>query len=76
MCLAIPFQVTEVMGNRARVTLSGQSREADMTLVGPVSPGDWILLHAGFAIERLSAEEAHETLELMNQLGTDELADT
>ena len=67
MCLAVPFQVTEVVGTRAKVALAGHCREADMSLVGPVSPGDWVLLHAGFAIETLSAEEARETLELMGQ---------
>ncbi len=67
MCLAVPFLVMEVTGNRAKVALSGHCREADTTLVGPVVPGDWVLMHAGFAIETLSAEEALETLELMGQ---------
>lgn len=69
MCLAVPVQVTEVSGTRAKVALSGNVREADLSLVGGASVGDWVLLHAGFAIEKLSPEEAAETLALFEQAG-------
>lgn len=65
MCLAVPFQVCEVAGTRAKVTLAGHSHEADLSLVGTVAPGNWVLVHAGFAIETLSEKEARQTLELL-----------
>jgi len=69
MCLAAPVQVIEIEGTRARVALKGNVREADLTLVGDVQVGDWLLLHAGFAIEQLTAAEAAETLALLEQAG-------
>lgn len=76
MCVAVPVQVVEVSGTRAKVALAGNRREADVSLVADVSPGDWVLLHAGFAIEKLSEEEARETLGLLGQIAEADLADT
>ncbi len=67
MCLAVPVQVMDVDGTRARVALSGNVREADVSLVDDVAAGDWVLIHAGFAIEKLTPEEAEETLRLFGQ---------
>jgi hydrogenase expression/formation protein HypC len=71
MCLAIPAQIVEAAGNRARVALSGNIREADLSLIQDAGVGDWVLLHAGFAIERLSAEEAREALDLITGIEKD-----
>lgn len=68
MCLAIPAQITEIEGVRAKVTLEGNTRAADLSLVEGAAVGDWVLLHAGFAIERLDPEEAAETLKLFSQM--------
>ena len=68
MCLAVPFQVVEVDGLRAKVSLAGHCREADLSLTGPVARGGWVLVHAGYAIEILSEEAARETLDLFGQM--------
>jgi len=68
MCLAVPQEVISIAGDRAEVALSGNVREADITLVDDVNVGDWVLVHAGFAIEKLTREEAEETLRLFSQV--------
>lgn len=68
MCLAIPARIVEVAGSRARVSLEGNVREADLSLVEDACVGDWVLVHAGFAIEKLSPEDAEETLNLIMQM--------
>ena len=56
-------------GNRATVELLGNRRSADLTLVDDVNVGDFVLLHAGFAIQKLAPEDAAETLALLEELG-------
>ena len=51
MCLAIPAQITAIEGGRGKVTLAGNVREADFSLIDEPAIGDWVLVHAGFAIE-------------------------
>jgi len=65
MCLAMPAQIVEITGRRAQVTLLGNVRQADLSLLEGAEVGDWVLVHAGFAIERLSQEDARQTLELL-----------
>lgn len=68
MCLAIPAKVLEIHGNRAKVDFGeGVLREVDISLVD-VKVGEYILVHAGYAIQVLSAEEADETIKLWNEL--------
>ena len=85
MCLGIPGQIVEItdMENRvAKVDVSGVRRNVDVGLLweGPeaVGPGDWVLIHVGFAISRIDEREAHETLRALQALGTpyeEEMAD-
>jgi hydrogenase expression/formation protein HypC len=77
MCLGIPGQVVEVVdreGGLAKVDISGVRREVSVALVdepsAPVEPGDWVLIHVGFALARIDEDEARETLELL-QRGAD-----
>jgi hydrogenase expression/formation protein HypC len=69
MCLAIPARVIEATGTLAKVDILGNSREADLTLVGSAEPGEYVLVHAGFAIQKLSEEDAQATLRLFAELG-------
>ena len=69
MCLAVPVEVVSVEGDQATVALEGNTRTADLSLLGGAEVGEWVLLHAGFAIEKLSAEEARETLGLLRDAG-------
>lgn len=64
MCLAVPARIEQINGSRARVSLQGNVIEADLSLVEEPAVGDWVLVHAGFAIEKLDPEEAEETLAL------------
>lgn len=62
MCLAVPAQIEKIEDLQATVNLQGNRIEADVSLVDDPAPGDWVLVHAGFAIEKLSPENAAETL--------------
>jgi len=66
--LAIPAQITEIDGARGKVTLAGNVRDADFSLIDEPALGDWVLVHAGFAIEKLEPEDARETLALFSEL--------
>lgn len=68
MCLAIPAKVMSVEGDEARVDFGeGVLREVNVTLVD-AKVGDYVLVHAGYAIQVLSEEEALETLRLWNEV--------
>lgn len=68
MCLAIPTQICEIDGTRAKVELQGNVINADVSLIDAPEVGDWILVHAGFAIEKLTPEDARETLALFAEI--------
>jgi len=68
MCLAIPAKVISVNGTNARVTIEDVEYTASLLLIDHVQPGDYIMLHAGFAIEKVDAEFAEETMRLLNEL--------
>ena len=68
MCLAIPAKVIRVEGSSALVTIEDVEYRASLLLIDHVNPGDYIMLHAGFAIEKVDPEEAAETLRLLNQI--------
>ncbi len=69
MCLSIPAKIVEFEGNAAVVDVMGNRREADLTLIDDPQVGDYVLLHAGFAIERMTAEDAAESLRIWEELG-------
>ena len=68
MCLAVPVQVKVIEGEKAEVELSGITRNVDISLIPEVKVGDYVLLHAGYAISHIDEAEAHETLNLIEQL--------
>ena len=68
MCLAIPMKVVQIEGPLARVEEAGVSREVRVDLVEGVKVGDYVIVHAGIAIERLDEEEARETLRLLEEV--------
>jgi len=67
MCLAIPAQVKEINGNLAKVDFGGVSREVDVSLVD-AKIDDYVIVHAGFAIEILDKEDALYTIDLFKQI--------
>ncbi len=68
MCWAIPVQIDDIDGDMARVEISGTSREVGLQLLDQPETGDWVLVHAGFAIQKLDEEEARERLELWDEM--------
>ncbi len=74
MCLAIPAQVKTIEGNNlAVVDILGVTREVALDLTPQAEVGDFVLVHAGFAIEVVNEEDAQQTLDLIRQIP--ELAD-
>ena len=69
MCLGVPGRVVDVQGSVATVDFFGVRRSVRLEVVDePVSPGDYILNHVGFAIRRIPAEQIQETLALYESL--------
>jgi hydrogenase expression/formation protein HypC len=80
MCLAIPGQIIEVVdeANRlAKVDVAGVQRTINVGLLdvgtdgNGVEPGDWVLIHVGFALSKVDEEEAAATLKLLEGMGAD-----
>jgi hydrogenase expression/formation protein HypC len=70
MCLAIPVRVTELLdGDMARVTLDGVGKVISLALVEDVKVGDYVILHVGYALNKLDPEEAERTLALLAEAG-------
>lgn len=68
MCLGVPAKILEAGDGTAIVELGGVRREISLMLVDDVSVGEWVIIHAGFAIEKLSEEEAERTLALFREI--------
>ena len=81
MCLGIPGQIIDIVDDEnhiAKVNVSGVKRNVNIMLVRPdgIAPGDWVLIHVGFAMSKIDENEAYETmkvLQLMGDVYTDEL---
>ena len=69
MCLAIPAKVVALNGPLATVEIGGVRKSASVHLLDDVRLGDYVILHAGFALSRLQEDEARETLRLLEQMG-------
>jgi hydrogenase expression/formation protein HypC len=68
MCLSIPAQVIKIEGQMADVSIGGAIFKAGLHMVENVNIGDYILLHAGFAIQKISEKEALVTLNLLKEM--------
>ena len=68
MCIGIPAKVIEISGETGKVDYQGVIRETSFIMLPEVKLGDFVILHAGFAIQRLSAEDAAQTLELIEEM--------
>jgi len=68
MCLAIPMRVISITGPLGQVEEGGVRRDVRVDLVEGVAVGDYVIVHAGIAIERLDAEEAEETRRLFAEM--------
>ena len=68
MCLGIPAQVMELAESVAVVEVGGVRREVSVELLDDVTAGDWVIIHAGFAISVMDENEARETLLLFKEM--------
>ena len=68
MCLGIPMKVISKKGDRAEVKSGGTSREISIGLLKDVNVGDYVIVHAGFAIEKLNEKRAEETLNILKEM--------
>jgi hydrogenase expression/formation protein HypC len=68
MCLGIPMRIIEMEGQEAVAEAGGIRKRVRLDLLEGVEIGDFVLIHTGYAIERLDQEEALETLELIKQV--------
>jgi hydrogenase expression/formation protein HypC len=74
MCLGIPGQIVEIVDDEhsiAKVDVSGVRRNVSVALVRPegIEPGDWVLIHVGFAMSKIDETEARETMQALQMLG-------
>jgi len=70
MCLAIPMQIVEVDGFNARCEAKGVEREVSLFMLQDqtVEPGEFVMVHVGYAIQKVSAEDARSSWELFDQM--------
>lgn len=67
MCLSVPAKVMRIEGENAEVSVGGTIMQANLGLVDDVGVGDYILLHTGFALQKIDEEEAMETLKTFEE---------
>jgi hydrogenase expression/formation protein HypC len=67
MCLAIPSKITKIENNMATIDVEGIRREASLLLLEDAQVGDYVIVHAGFAIQKLDEAAAQETLDLLRE---------
>lgn len=68
MCLSIPAKVISIEGKMAKVSLGSSVINASLQLLDNVAIGDYVLLHSGFAIEKIDEHEAAETIRLLREI--------
>jgi hydrogenase expression/formation protein HypC len=74
VCLAIPGQIQEITdasNQLARVDVVGVRRTVNVGLLDDVEPGDWVLIHVGFALSKIDEEEAMATRRLLELMGAE-----
>jgi hydrogenase expression/formation protein HypC len=68
MCLAIPLKIVEIEGKQATGEVEGVSRRVRVDFVENIKVGDYVIVHAGFAIEKLTEEQALENLKAIKEV--------
>lgn len=68
MCLALPMKVIKIDGSGGSVELGGVKRKVNLELLDNVKVGEYVIVHAGFAIQKVDQKEAKETLELLKEM--------
>lgn len=68
MCLAIPSKIVSINDNLATIDVAGVRREASLLLLEDAGVGDWVIVHAGFAIHKIDEEDAMESLKVLREV--------
>lgn len=68
MCLAVPAKIVDKQDMLATIELSGVTRQVSLMLLPEAELGEWVLVHAGFAIQVIDEDEAQKTLDLFKEL--------
>ena len=71
MCLAIPSLIIEKNGTDAQVSIGGVTRRISLWLTPEAKKGDYVLVHAGYAINVINQDEALETLDILREMATE-----
>ena len=67
MCLAIPSKIVKIEDNVATIDVDGVKREASLLMIENPEVGDYVIVHAGFAINKINEEDALESLKLLRE---------
>ena len=67
MCLAIPSKIIKIENKMATIDVDGVTRKASMLLLEDAGVGDWVIVHAGFAIHKIDEEAALETIRFLKE---------
>ena len=71
MCLAIPVKIIEIKDKEMAVAaLGGVEKDVSIQVLSDVKKGDYVLLHAGFAIQKIDEKEAEETLQILREMAS------
>lgn len=68
MCLAIPAKITEIKDNMGTIDMEGTQRQVSLLLLEDAKIGDYVIVHAGFAIHKIDEAEAKESLKVLREL--------
>jgi len=68
MCWAVPARLIEIDGDIGKIELPGTVREVGLQLIDDPQVGDYVLVHAGFAIQKVDQKEAEETIRFLNEV--------
>ena len=68
MCLAMPMKISKIDGALAQCEAGGLTQDIRIDFITDAQPGDYVMVHAGFAIEKMSEKEALENLELLEDI--------
>ena len=71
MCIAVPVKIIEINGSEALAELEGVHKKINIDLVDGLKKGNYVLLHAGCAIQKVNEKEAKKSLNLMQKLSSD-----
>ncbi len=68
MCLSIPAKILSIEGKTARASVGGTIINVGLHMIDDIKEGDYVLVHAGFALQKISDDEAQETLKLIREM--------